>query len=201
MAENIENLAAEDGDFLDPYVVKKKERRRQKAITERIEGEFELNLNAMIDMMTVLVTFLIQNFNADPITISESADLRIPKTSSDLPLKDSIAISITKKSVMLQDEPIVPIVEGAIDPSNLQSAESSIIPLLQQKLQERIEQNSMWAKQLGRPDERLATFIVDKDTPYKILIQVMSTASTAGVQNVKFAATKRAQGSGVRKAQ
>jgi len=122
MAENIENLAAENGDFLDPYVVKKKERRRQKAITERIEGEFELNLNAMIDMMTVLVTFLIQSFNADPITVNESADLRIAKSTSDLPLKDSVAISITKKSVMLQDDLIVPIVEGAIDPSNLQSA-------------------------------------------------------------------------------
>ena len=201
MAENIENLASDNGDFLDPYVVKKKERRRQKAITDRIEGEFELNLNAMIDMMTVLVTFLIKNFQSDPISVEENEDLRIVHSTSDLPIKDSVAISITKKSVMLQDEQIVPIVEGAIDPSNLQSAESSIIPLLQQKLQERLEQNSMWAKQLGRPDERLATFIVDKDTPYKILIQVMTTASTAGVQNVKFAAMKRAQGSGIRKSQ
>ena len=201
MAENLENLATDNGDFLDPYVVKKKERRRQKAITERIEPEFELNLNALIDMMTVLVTFLIQNFQTDPVAVEEHEDLRIAHSTSDLPIKDSVAISITKKSVMLQDELIVPIVEGAIDPSNLQSAESSIIPLLQQKLQERLEQNSMWAKQLGRPDERLATFIVDKDTPSKILIQVMTTASTAGVQNVKFAAMKRAQGSGIRKAQ
>jgi len=200
MAENIENLAADNGDFLDPYVVKKKERRRQKAITERIEGEFELNLNAMIDMMTVLVTFLIQSFNADPITVNESADRLIAKSTSDLALKDSVAISISKKSVMLQDEFVVSIVDGAIDPSNLQSAESSIIPLLQQKLQERLEQNSMWAKQLGRPDERLATLIVDKDTPYKVLIQVMTTASTAGVQNIRFAATKRGQGAVVKKA-
>lgn len=59
----------------------------------------------------------------------------------------------------------------------------------------------MWAKQLGRADERLATLIVDKDTPYKIIIQVMTTASTAGVQNVKFASMKRAQGAGIRKAQ
>jgi len=29
---------------------------------------------------------------------------------------------------------------------------------------------------------------------------VMTTASTAGVQNIKFAATKRAQGSGFKKA-
>lgn len=105
MAENLENLASDNGDVLDPYVVKKKERRRQKAITERIEGEFELNLNAMIDMMTVLVTFLIKNFQSDPISVEENNDLRIVHSTSDLPIKDSVAISITKKSVSSRMSP------------------------------------------------------------------------------------------------
>jgi biopolymer transport protein ExbD len=197
MAEEIQGDFTSDGEGADPYVAKKKERRRQKALLSRIEGEFELNLNAMIDMMTVLLVFLLKQYSSDPVSISESADLRLPHSNTDQAVKDSVAISVTKKWVMVEDDAIVPINDGQIDPSSLQSAESVIIPVLQQKVEQKLEDNAAWAKQFGRPETRIATIIADSDTPYRVLIQVMTTAGAAGIQNFKFAAMQRAQGSGV----
>ena len=203
MSEAILEVADESSDAInDPYLAKKKERRRSKVLAKRREEIFELNLNSMIDMMTVLLTFMLKQYGAEPVQVNEGKDLRLPFSNTENGVRDMITITISKKWVMVLDQPIVPINEGQIDPSSLQSAESLLIPLLQQKVEEKLQANAAWRKHTNGEDKGdLATLIVDKAAPYKVLLQVMSSVSAAKVQGFKFAALMRDQGAGVTKSQ
>lgn len=177
---------------------RKKAARRNKAKGRRGGDEPSLNINSMMDMMVIILCFLLKSVGAEPIQINQSDDLRLPFSTSELSPEDMLILSITKKWVMVEDEQVIPINEGQIDPSALQSAESAIIPELQQRIEEVISEQEQWARAANRDYERVVTIVVDQKAPYRILTQVMITATAAGIQNFKFAILQREQGSGVR---
>ena len=200
MAETNPRSARADDDHNDAYIAKKKETRKLRSYMNRREIEIELNLAPMIDMMTVLLTFMLKQYGSEPIQLNESKDLRIPYSSAEAPPKDTLTISITKRWVMVLDDSVTPINDGQIDPSALQSSESSIIPELQQRVEEALAQQEQFARILGRDFVRVCTIIADESVPYRVLTQVMMTAASGGVQEFKFAVLQRAQGSGLREA-
>ncbi len=179
---------------------RKKAARRNKGKAHRESDEPSLNINSMMDMMVIILVFLLKSYGAEPIQVNQSDDLRLPFSTSEIAPEDMLIISITKKWVMVEDEQVIPINEGQIDASALQSAESAIIPELQQRIEETVQEQEEWARLAQRDFERVVTIIVDQEAPYRILTQVMITASAAGVQNFKFAILQRAQGSGVQAA-
>jgi biopolymer transport protein ExbD len=140
------------------------------------EAEPGLNINSMMDMMVIILVFLLKSYGAEPI---------------------QLIMSITKQWVMIEDESVTPISDGTIDVSHLQSAESAIIPELQQSIEAAIQDQEAWARLAGREYERVVTIVSDSKTPYRVLTQVMITATSAGITNFKFAILQRGQGSGL----
>lgn len=180
---------------------RKKAAHRNKTRGHRGEGEgVPLNINSMMDMMTIILCFLLKSIGAEPIQINQSDDLRLPFSTSELAPEDMLILSITAKWVMVEDEQVIPINDGEIDPSELQSAESAIIPELQQRIEEVIQDQEQWARIAGREFERVVTIVAHESTPYRVPTQVMITATAGGVQNFKFAILQREQGFGVRTA-
>ncbi|MCC6333746.1 MAG: biopolymer transporter ExbD, partial [Myxococcales bacterium] len=52
---------------------------RKKRIDRENEGEIkELNITAMMDMMTIILVFLIKSYTASSITVTASEDVRPP---------------------------------------------------------------------------------------------------------------------------
>lgn len=178
--------------------LRKKQARRNKSKGHRGGEESSLNINSMMDMMVIILCFLLKSVGNEPIQVNQSDDLRLPFSTSELAPEDMLILSITKKWVMVEDEQVIPINEGQIDPSALQSAESAIIPELQQRIEEVIQDQEQWARVAGREFERVVTIVSDQATPYRVLTQVMITATAAGIQNFKFAILQREQGSGLR---
>lgn len=188
-----ENASMTDEDRILEERAKRKRRNRGKRAAAEEAG---LNINSMMDMMVIILCFLLKSNGAEPIPINQSDDLRLPYSTTELPPEDMLVLTITKSYVMVLDEPVTRITDGQIDISELQSAESAIIPVLQQKIEEEFNRQQQWAANLGREYESVVTIISDSQTPYRILTQVMMTASAAGVQNFKFAVIQRQQGSG-----
>jgi biopolymer transport protein ExbD len=156
-----------------------------------------LNINSLMDLMTIILTFLLMNIENSPVQINQNEDLRLPWSTTELPPEDMMTISITKRWVMVEEASVIPINEGQIDPSAFQSADSAIIPELQQRIEEVLTQQEQWARQLGRDQQKVAIVIADEAAPYRVITQVMMTAAAAGIQNFKFAVIQREQGSGV----
>lgn len=177
---------------------RKKQARRNKSKGHRGDDEPSLNINSMMDMMVIILVFLLKSYGSEPIQVNQNDDLRLPYSTSELAPEDMLVLSITKRWVMVEDEQVIPISDGEIDPSALQSSESAVIPELQQRIEDTLREQEQWARMAGRPFERVVTIISDEATPYRILTQVMITATSGGVQNFKFAILQREQGSGVR---
>jgi biopolymer transport protein ExbD len=175
---------------------RKKQARRGRG-KRAAEPEPGLNINSMMDMMVIILCFLLKSVGAEPIQINQSDDLRLPFSTSELAPEDMLILSITKTWVMVEDETVTPILNGAIDVSHLQSAESAIIPQLQTEIEEAVQDQEAWARLAGRDFERVVTIVSDAKTPYRVLTQVMITATSAGIQNFKFAILQREQGSGL----
>lgn len=176
---------------------RRKAKRRARRSGHDGGDEASLNINSMMDMMVIILCFLLKSVGSEPIQINQNDDLRLPFSTSELAPEDMLIISVTKKWVMVEDESVTPINEGQIDPQLLQSADSAIIPELQARIEEQMNEQEQWARIAGRDFERVVTIISDSQTQYRVLTQVMITASAAGIQNFKFAILQREQGSGV----
>ncbi len=176
---------------------RKRAARKARVAASRVEKEEGLNINSMMDMMVIILCFLLKSIGSDPVTITQSADLRLPYSTAELAPEDMITITVTKRSVMVDDHEIVPLTDGSVDVGLLQSAESLIIPELQASVEELLQEREQLSAQLGREFEKIATLICDSETQYRLLAQVMATANAGGIQNFKFAVIKRGQGAGL----
>ena len=71
---------------------------RKKRKEREAEGEIkELNITAMMDIMTIILVFLIKSYTASSVTITPSEDIRPPLSSTRLTPKDTIAITVTPR--------------------------------------------------------------------------------------------------------
>src|SRR5882724_9185129 len=69
------------------------------------EGEIkELNITAMMDMMTIILVFLIKSYATSAVTMTSSEDLKPPISTTRLTPKDTIAVTITEKSVLVGEK-------------------------------------------------------------------------------------------------
>ena len=161
-------------------------------------GEPSLNINSMMDMMTIILCFLLKSYGAEPIQITENDDLRLPFSNTELAPEDMLVLTVTKRWILVENESVTAINEGRIDPSALQAPDSPIVPELQTRIEQKLNEQEQWANLAGRQFEKVVTIVADSQTPYRVLTQVLLTASAAGVQNFKFAVMQREQGSGVR---
>jgi biopolymer transport protein ExbD len=90
---------------------------RKKRRDREAEGEIkELNITAMMDLMTIILVFLIKSFSASSITVTASEDVRPPSSTARATPKDTIAITVTPKSIMVGDKKKVSLNNAAVAP-------------------------------------------------------------------------------------
>jgi biopolymer transport protein ExbD len=187
-------VSAEEAAELEAYRARKAKKRKA-GFEEPAVG---LNINSMMDMMTIILCFLLKSYGSEPISISQSDDLRLAYSSTEVPPEDMMVITITKRQVMVEDETIIEIRDGQIDASNLMGANSAIIPRLEQRIREELERQAQMAQIMRREERKVVTIVCDDKVPYRILSMVMMTAASAGIEQFKFGVLQRLQGSGLR---
>src|SRR5882724_11601203 len=95
--------------------LRRKRRRISGALNEG-PGE-ELNLTAMMDMMTIILDFMLKSYASSSTQVNASVDLMLPPSNTQLPPIDAVTITITKKAVLIDNKAIVEVRGGALDPS------------------------------------------------------------------------------------
>ena len=103
--------------------------KKMKEKRSRWGGPSNVNINSMMDIMTILLVFLLLTITSDPLNIQQSKTLRLAKMvggcgfekdpatnkavpvcrDAYLPPDDSIAITITKRHIMVDQKPVVPV--------------------------------------------------------------------------------------------
>ena len=150
-----------------------------------------LNINSMMDLMVIILVFLIMSNNDQKVKPEMSDELFMPWSTTTGEIDDTLTITISIDSVLVNDDYVVNVRDGDFLESDKISATSPIIPDLQTAVEQILQVEEQWSA----GGLRAATIIADHETSYQVLTCVMMTASAAGIQEFKFAVLQRTQGS------
>src|ERR1700678_154406 len=86
---------------------KKALRRVRRKARER-QGEIkELNITAMMDMMTIILVFLLKSWSSSNTSIEMNAQLTPPTSKTQIAPKDTLTITISQKAILVGDKPVL----------------------------------------------------------------------------------------------
>lgn len=183
-------MSEENNQSFEPRTYEERvlaKRAKAKAKDPHEVANASLNLNSMMDMMTVILFFLLFNIGADPLLIKQTDDLRLPVSMSPVPSEVSLKIIVSRDRIVVDDRVVVNLNEGEIDESDLPGRESRIVPELQRVVEEALETQARISAQLNRENRAIGTMIVDGRTPFSTVTRVMSSAQAGGVADLRFA--------------
>ena len=160
-----------------------------------------LSLTAMVDMFTVLVIFLLQNYNTTGEILYIPKEVILPKAARVNELKPSLVITVSSKEVLIDREPVATFAE-------VLAAKDWVIPNLRDKtrvllerakaeqeakLQNRLKNvvDKTLGKEVDDPNAwRKVTLQADKAIDYLTLKKIMYSIYEAGGGPINFAVAK-----------
>lgn len=160
-----------------------------------------LSLTAMVDMFTVLVIFLLQNFSGEQQMLQLHQDIELPKARSIRELKPAFVVTVTSKEVILDETKITEtdLVKSQQDwmikslHDQMQIGLAKAKQDYENKLQNRIRDVVQTAK--GEKEEdanswNKVTIQADKAVDILTVKKIMYTITEAGAGEINFAVMK-----------
>jgi biopolymer transport protein ExbD len=177
-----------------------KEAKRQIArFRDKVEAEVEevhlqyLNIMPMMDMMTILLVFLLKQFSLQASAMAMS-EMVLPTSSSERASVESLKIMITQNAIIVEGDAVAPLSNHSVDPSmKRDGANGYYITPLVDVLTKHANRLKKIAALGGGEFDHAAMIMVDKNTPYRLLSEVMYSAGQAEFLNYRFVVIKKSQ--------
>lgn len=163
---------------------------RKKRKEREAAGEIkELNITAMMDMMTILLVFLLKSFASSSAAITASEDVRPPVSTTRATPKDTVAVTITPKNVLVGEREVLRLQNGQFPADTLQGR--LVLPL-DAALKKEVEKLKYIAERNpSAPFSRELSVIADRKVPYDMLLTVLYTAGQNELENYRFVVLKK----------
>ena len=184
------------------------ERHRYHNILSKRKGKRDvtaiLSLTAMVDMFTVLVIFLLQNYNATGEILYIPKEVTLPKATSVRELKPAHVVTISSKEILLDKDSVATFeeIKGQED-WMIQKLKVQLIDALakskaeqESKLQNKIRDVVETTKGQSEDDPNAwskVTIQADKSVDFLTVKKVLYTVTDAGASEINFAVTKLPQ--------
>jgi len=143
----------------------------------RNRADAELNLIPMIDILSVMVSFLLV-YSTEVEIVQNSKGIEIPQSISEQRPHQTVVVMLTKDEVFVQGERVASVADVAGSTSNI------IAPLSAALKRPTLIGVEMTDKTIA---EREVTVMADKTLPYEVLKKVMSTCTDADYGRISFA--------------
>ena len=147
----------------------------------RNRAEGELNLIPMIDILSVLVSFLLV-YSTEVEVVQNSKGIEIPESIVESKPRETVVVMLTKDELFVQGERVASIDEIRA------STETIIAPLRDALKRPRLIGEKMAERDLAG---REVTVMGDKNLPYEVLKKVMATCTDADFGRISFALTQK----------
>lgn len=158
-----------------------------------------LSLTAMVDMFTVLVVFLLQNYNVTGQVIYIPKEVTLPKAEKIKELKPAVVVTISSKEILLDKTPMITYQDLAAQKDwMVQPLFTALTKALQdarfeyeKNLQKRLKDVVVGNKDKADPNEwNKVTVQADKGIDFLTVKKVMYTVTEAGAGEINFAVMK-----------
>jgi len=147
----------------------------------RHQGGFELNLIPLIDILSVMVSFLLV-YSTEVEVIQNSKGIEIPQSISETMPAHSVVVMLTKTDLFVQGERIESIKDVQADPAATLGPLSAALkrPLL---VGRDVSETALAAREI--------TIMADKSLPYDVLKKVMATCTDADYGKISLAVLQK----------
>ncbi len=168
--------------------------RRARRKTREAAGEIkELNITAMMDMMTIILVFLLKSYSASSLAVNLSDELKLPTSSTQVQAQDNINVTISMKEVTVNDRAAVKVENGAIPPGYKEQgrADAFYVGAIYDALKKEVDKQKYIAQYNQRaPFTGRVNVIADRRIPYRTLMEVLYTAGQAELGEYRFMVLK-----------
>jgi biopolymer transport protein ExbD len=168
--------------------------RRAKRKARIAAGEVaELNITAMMDMMTIILVFLLKSYQASTINVTMTEDLKVPQSSTQLQPQDNIGLTVSMREILIGERNVVNIANGIVPPGAKEGgkADSFYLPAVYDALKKEVDKQKYIAQyNKAAPFTGRVNVVADKRVPYRTLMEVLYTAGQAELGEYKFMVMK-----------
>lgn len=181
--------------------------RRKRRKERESAGEIrELNITAMMDMMTIILVFLLKSYSASSVNMASSGDIAPPISTTRLAPKDTVAVTVTRcapspdhpcrpgtGSIMVGDKTVLNYEGDAIPAAVKAGGETG---LLVEPLREALQKEVDRAKYIAQynPAAQFTgelSIVGDRNMPYRMLTEILYTAGQVELDSYRFVVIKR----------
>ncbi|RYZ64704.1 MAG: biopolymer transporter ExbD [Proteobacteria bacterium] len=151
---------------------------RRRAVVH--EAQF-LNITAMLDMMTIILVFLLKSMSSSSASVPQSNDLTLAKSVlTTEAAQEGVQIIVSKSQISVEDRAVCPIPSDATHGIEAQYKKSGandlhIVPLANALQAWRDKDKQVRAATGKDASFSEAIIVIDKDTPYRLLVEVLYT--------------------------
>lgn len=140
----------------------------------------ELNLIPLIDVMSVLVTFLLI-YTADVEVVQNNKGIEIPQSSAETQASPSVVVTITKEHIFVQGEVVATVAEVSAN-------ETTLVEPLKRVLERPMLMGDASA---GATSKREVTVIADKSLAFDLVRKVMATCTATTYGKISLAVLQK----------
>ena len=194
-APNLPELTPDQKRHREWAKLKKKYDRQRKRYTKYEE----LTITSLMDAFTIILLFLLKSFGADPVNIQQSDVLKLAMSSSEIKVEPAVQIALTAANILVNDENVVELVDRKVEARYKKDGESGyfINPLYERLLEEAQKEKHIASLNPSKPFEGYILVAADKDTPFRLLTEVMYTAGQAEFSKFMFAVVSTSVSGGI----
>jgi biopolymer transport protein ExbD len=167
----------------------------------RKKDDASLNINSMMDMMTIILVFLLKSYSTSDVSVAPSDNLQLPTSSAEKAPEMSVNLVVEKGQLVVDGVPVLSLTQVPDEENPGQDTiavpedelRGQTITKLYDRLLEKAEAAKKLGESSGNPDLAFKGRIllqVDKDMPFSVLRTVMYTAGQAQFGEFKFVVYK-----------
>ena len=184
---NVEGAVQPVEDGPDARWLRKREAKKA-ARRKRAVEDMPLMITSLMDAFTIILCFLLKTYGSDPVQVQQSAELRLPGSTSKTPLKAATRIAITRSAILVEDQRVVNLRDGAVDPADKRDGATGmyINPLFDALSEAAQQQKLIASRNRSVRFEGLALVLGHKTTLFRTLTEVLYTAGQAEYNQFKF---------------
>lgn len=150
-----------------------------------------LNLMPMLDIFSILITFLLMSYSTDPVSYDVNSGVELPESMTMASLDELPAIKVTKTEIMVNDRKVAQIINGDVPEKD--RSQGAIYPVFEElkKLSE-ANRRILGARASAADKAKLdaLTMEMDQNHRFKLMKRIMLAAQQADFVTFKLMVAK-----------
>jgi biopolymer transport protein ExbD len=164
-------------------------RRARRKEREAQGGIRELNIVAMVDVMTIVLVFLLKSYQASAVNVNMGPDLAIPRSTAQLHPQENITVTVSLREVTVNDRKVAEIHDGRIPAAAKEGGreDAFLVAPVHDALKREVDRQKAVARwNPGSPFTGRINLVADRKIPYRTLMEVLYTAGQAELGQYKL---------------